>query len=53
MLGRDEFDRFARLELPRNKHAPGPHHAFVVDRVADHDEFEIEITPVRVASTGE
>ena len=46
-------DRFARFELPRNKHAPGPHHAVVVDRVADYDELEIEITPVRVTSTGE
>ena len=53
MLGRDESDRFARFELPRNKNAPGPHHAVVVDRVADDDEFEIEVTPVRVTSTGE
>ena len=53
MLGQDEFDRLASLELPRNEHAPSLHQAVIVDRVADHDEVEIEITPVRVAGTGE
>ena len=32
---------------------PVAHHTVVVDRVADDDEFQIEITPVRVTSAGE
>ena len=52
MLGQDEFDRLASLELPRNEHAPSLHQAVIVDRVAGATEVEMGVATVRVAGTG-